>query len=209
MAESIDYSGSNLSEDLVKGGEEIVTLVPSLLGVSKQILHESRDILYSNKFIFENTSAMYSFLINMGPTRAPLLKTIVLLGFMYGRGSKGYNHACFTALTWATNLTEFVLDNVDPHWYRSVKRFAEQLYRDAFPWLEAVGNAQRKVDAAVDILNMDEDWFYNFYRSDKPEGLSELRGHLRKLLRAQQKRATGVLAKRKRKGAKSTAGEQV
>ena len=147
------------------------TLTPALLAVCKQINTEARDILYDHKFHLKNTVALHSFLVDLGPRGAVHLKNIELSEWEWGRGLKSYNHvsepksnrtqtqkltlmqACFTALTYATNLEKFA--------YRSIrsrnddpKSAALIFYRDAFPWLEAVGVAKGKADAAVHLVNI-------------------------------------------------------
>jgi hypothetical protein len=39
----------------------------------------------------------------------------------------------------------------------AAKRWARQIYRDAFPWLEAVGAAKGKADAAVDKISLERE----------------------------------------------------
>lgn len=138
---------------------EPVQLVPALLAVNKQIYAEARDILYANEFVFSDTQALYSFLVNIGPAATKYLQELRLLQWGYGRALKAYNHSCFALLASATNIKTFHFDtnagwrSSDPKWT------AEQLYRDAFPWLEAIGVAKGKVDAAIDVVQMNEEGF--------------------------------------------------
>ncbi|KAF2126526.1 hypothetical protein P153DRAFT_297883 [Dothidotthia symphoricarpi CBS 119687] len=199
------YNGSVVINYKIKANtEEPAVLVPSLLAVNKQILHEGRSILYSNEFTFMDTSALYNLLVNLGPTGASLLKRIRLLGWGDGRGTKPYNHACFAVLVWATNLSKV---SIDTHmgYHRSTKKVAERIYRDAFPWLEAVGMAQGKVDAAVDILDLSED-SYRFVstNSDVEEVTKEIGDHLRTILEAQRKRVMATVVTKKRKSTAPT-----
>jgi hypothetical protein len=183
--------------------EEPVELVPSLLAVSKQIYQEACDILYGNEFIFTDTFALYNFLLNLGPSGAKHLKHVQLLGWGYGRGMKGYNHSCFAVLVWATNLETIHLHN-NAGYYRAPKGNATQLYRDAFPWLEAVGAAKGKADAAVDVLRLSSKLFQHtgHYRQNQPSVTSEEKEkefleELSKLLCAQQKRVMAPPKKKK------------
>jgi hypothetical protein len=97
----------------------------------------------------------------LGPSGAKQLKTLRIRGWLTGRGLKAYNHCCFAVLAWATNLTAFYLD-CQVGQYRDITFGADQIYRDAFPWLEAVGRAQGRFDAALDIIKLDETYFMNY-----------------------------------------------
>jgi hypothetical protein len=180
--------------------EEPVSLVPSLLAVSKQIYSEGRDFLYSNELVFVDSFALYCFMLNISPAGAKQLQHLRLLQWAYSRTLKGYNHACFAVLVQATNLKTLRLDS-NSSWARSPKLAAAKLYRDAFPWLEAVGAAKGEVSAGVDMLQLDPDQFT--YRWDREYagvgGRDQFLDALRVLLEAQQKRVMGRPIKRKPK----------
>ncbi|EUC31004.1 hypothetical protein COCCADRAFT_38837 [Bipolaris zeicola 26-R-13] len=142
-------------EDVLDADGNYTPLVPSLLAVNKQIYSEGIDILYGNQLTFADSFALYSFLINLGPARAQRLKKLRVLGWLHSRGLKVYNNACFAALAWATNLTSLVV-HVHINKYCSPRRAADQFYRDAFPWLEAVSAAKGKHGAALDVVTLDE-----------------------------------------------------
>jgi hypothetical protein len=128
--------------------------VPALLAVCKQINTEARDILYGHEFYVKDTLALHSFLVDLGPRAAGYLKNLTLGEWGFGRGvHKAYNHACFTALTTATNLEHFTFHGI-LSWSQSAKSGATVFYRDAFPWLEAVGNAKGKADAVLDVIDV-------------------------------------------------------
>lgn len=152
------YTHKHLNDQRRAELPDPVALVPALLAVNKQIYVEARDMLYANEFIFHDTQALYSFLVNIGPAATKYLKELRLMRWSYGRASKAYNHSCFALLASATNINTVYFDtNVgytnDPKWC------AEQLYRDAFPWLEAIGVAKAKVDAAIDVVQVNEERF--------------------------------------------------
>ncbi|KAJ4356710.1 uncharacterized protein N0V89_004746 [Didymosphaeria variabile] len=129
-------------------------LVPALLAVCKQINSEARDILYGHDFYVKDTLALHSFLVDLGPRAAGYLKNITLGEWGFGRGvHKAYNHACFTALSSATNLEHFTFHGI-LSWNDAPKSAATIFYRDAFPWLEAVGIAKGKADAAVKMIDV-------------------------------------------------------
>jgi hypothetical protein len=169
--------------------------------VNKQIYKEGLDMLYGNEFVFADTFALYAFMLNLGPARAQNLKTVRLLGWGDGRVMKAYDHSCFAVLVWATNITAFHID-ANMH---TVKHGSNQLYRDAFPWLEAIGHAKGRADAAVDFLHIGEDcltgnWGWSHYGSapqaptSHEEKVRQFKRELGKLLDKQQKR---VMAKPK------------
>lgn len=67
---------------------------------------------------------------------------------------------------------------------------AKQLYRDGFHWLEAVGVAKGKFDAAIDIIEIPEvnlnGFPYGRVNGDNlslEEKMEQFRGELRKMLR--------------------------
>lgn len=195
------YGGVRANDKPCDEHGEPNVLAASLLAVSRQIYHETRDILYSNEFRFLDSIALYSFLINLGPVNAKYLKTIRLLGWGYGRGTQGYNHACFSVLVWATNITAFHID-ARLGWHRATCRGAQQFYRNAFPWLEAFGTAKGRADAAVDVLQFSEDWLDGIPHSQSlKQKIDAFKAMLSSLLNAQQKRLTAK-APRKRKVSK-------
>jgi hypothetical protein len=143
-----------------KPSDTIHPLVPALLALNKQIYQESREVLYSNDFYMGDTLAMHSFLVDIGPRAATLLKRVALIHWGEGRGvHKAYNHAAFAALSSATNLEDFIMYEYMS--YRTdPKAVATQFYRDAFPWLEAMGSTKGMLEAGVDIINIASGSFY-------------------------------------------------
>ena len=81
--------------------------------------------------------------------------------------------------------------NTSIAWKGAPQRFARQIYRDGFHWLEAVGSAKGKKDAAAELIEVFVgSWRRNPWtrRRDEPEGrgpqhdLEAFRDELRKLL---------------------------
>ncbi|KAF2734099.1 hypothetical protein EJ04DRAFT_494072 [Polyplosphaeria fusca] len=169
-------------------------LVPALLAVNKQIHGEACKILYSNRFHMADTLTMHSFIVNMGPRAAALIKNITIRGWGGYRGMhKAYNHASFAALAAATNLEKLKIETTIS-WGREPKWVARQIYRDGFPWLEAVGVAKGEYDAAVDLIELTEDNFSgrSWRRPTQSthtleENMAEFKIELRKLLAAHAK----------------------
>ncbi|KAI4933027.1 hypothetical protein J4E85_003430 [Alternaria conjuncta] len=208
LSEGSSWSDAQrMNNGIRRAQEESAPLVTSLLAVSKQIHQEGVDILYGkNEFIFTDSFALYNFMINLGPNRSKSLRTLRILGWLHGRAMKAYNHSCFAALVWATNITAFHIDS-QIGWHRASKYGAEQLYRDAFPWMEAVGMARGKVDAVVDIIKLGQDHFdgrhsYHLYSSHPTKSnddmYEEFRAALRKSLGAQRQRAMAPTSQVKR-----------
>jgi hypothetical protein len=206
------YANYKINDAMQAKSEEPVALVPSLLSVCKQIYQEGCDILYGNEFIFTNSFALYSFLLNLGPVGSKHLKHLRIMGWSYSRTMKGYNHSCFAVLVWATNLETLCLDNT-PGYHRNANGMASQLYRDAFPWFEAVGAAKGKIDAGVHILQIASDAFNrcSFAPNQQAVSAQELRNQLleelTKLLCAQHKRLTAAPLKKKKVVKKVAADE--
>ena len=209
LAEGSSWSDAHRMNNSIRNNqeEEPAPLVTSLLAVNKQIHQEGVDILYGkNEFIFTDSFALYNFMINLGPSRSKSLRTLRILGWLHGRAMKAYNHSCFAVLVWATNITAFHIDS-QIGWYRASKYGADQLYRDAFPWMESVGMAQGKVDAVVDIIKLGEDNFdgrnsYHRYSSQAPKSnddmYEEFKTALRKSLGAQRQRVIAPTSQVKR-----------
>lgn len=196
------YLYRKLNDDMRSTYAEPTALVPALLAVNKQIQQEAGDILYANDFILADSFALYSFMLNLGPSGAKLLKSVRIMDWGYGRALKAYNHSCFAVLAWATNLNKLVLDKT-PGYNRSPKGAAEQLYRDAFPWLEAIGAAKGKVDAGLDALEVSEDAFEEMIH-DRSQNCAQkdvadiFRARLEDLLGKQQERVMAKTIKKRK-----------
>lgn len=196
------YRSNRINYNLNDANDLPTSLAPSLLAVSKQIHQEGCNILYSNELVFADTVALYAFMINLGPAGASHLKIMRLKGWGYGRTTKAYNNACFAVLIWATNLEKFHLDAY-PGWYRQPKGAAQQFYRDAFPWLEAVGHTKGKFDAALDVLGVIGDdlervSYYGSYRVSGADARKEFKTELSRNLGLQQKRVMAKSVKRRK-----------
>jgi hypothetical protein len=198
------HTMNRINDEAQADCDEPVALVPSLLAVSKQIYQEGHDILYNNEFIFADTFALYSFMINLGPTGAKHLTHLRLMRWGTGRVTSSYNHSCFAVLVWAINLKTLRLDKPSDY-ARDAKNAANKFYRDAFPWLEAVGIAKGKVDAGVDVLKIDAEAFnYAYWRQNNQLALSgekkreQYFEQLSGLLGAQQKRIMATPVKKKK-----------
>jgi hypothetical protein len=167
--------------------------VPNLLALSHQIYSEAQPVLYGmNAFVLDDTTALHSFLATVGPRNSVLLSDVTIKEWGYSKAHKALNHPAFTLLVNAVNLRRLHLD-CRLHWRSNPKSVAMQVYRDGFHWLEAVGVAKGKFDAAVEIIellpeNLDGSSWYGTGpgRQAKPtheEQMKLFRNELTKLLR--------------------------
>jgi len=153
----------------------VSTLVPNLLALSRQIFNEAQPILYGkNAFAVENSFALHAFLANIRPRNVAMLTDLTIKGWGYSKVHKALNHPAFSMLASAVNLRRLHIDCQIRHcWGIDLRHEAKQLYSDGFHWLEAMGAAKGKFDAAVDIIELDY----------TDEGMEAFRNELRKLLR--------------------------
>ena len=138
-------------------------LVPNLLAVSKQIHNETINILYGHDFVFTDTDALHRFLTVIGAQNQKRLRSIDVQGFCTGRRTAAINHCAFMALAGATNLKSLILSNDDFRHYSGPKGLARGLYSNTHFFLEAYGAANGRMDAAIDIIEVDEYAFESFY----------------------------------------------
>ncbi|KAF3032811.1 hypothetical protein E8E12_002825 [Didymella heteroderae] len=198
------YQSNRINDD---ADEQATELSPSLLAVNKQIHREACDILYSNELIFADPIALYAFMINLGRDgSASRIKTMRLKGWGHGRTSKAYNNSCFAVLRDAKNLEKFYID-CTVGWYRQPKNAAQQIYRDAHPWLEDVGRVKGKFDAALDVLEVSaESLGRNYWNASQNQSDAQRRkafnDELRRNLELQQKRVMVSMSGKKRKVSK-------
>ncbi|KAF2490083.1 hypothetical protein BU16DRAFT_531421 [Lophium mytilinum] len=148
------YGGSNEEEDEEESSKPI-SFVPSLLAVNRQICAEALPILYSNKFMLEDTTALHSFMADLRPKTRELLEDVTIQGWGYTKAHKALNHPGLTMLSGAVNLKRLHFQ-CRIGWGNNVRKVARQVYRDGFHWLEAVGVAKGNYDAAVDLISLAE-----------------------------------------------------
>lgn len=129
---------------------------------------------------------MHAFLATIGPKNRATLTNLTIKAWGYSRGHKALNHPAFTMLAGAVNLTHLHLDCKIA--WGGPRKVARQLYRDGFHWLEAVGAAKGKFDAAIELLEISESNLSRFV-SVRENDLSpndwveQFDAELRKLLR--------------------------
>lgn len=164
-------------------------LTPNILLLNRAIYAETQPILYAgNTFAVEDTTALHAFLAIIGPKNRATITDLTIRGWGYTKTHKALNHPAFTMLASAVNLTRLNLD-CQIAWGGPCM-IAKQLYRDGFHWLEAVGVAKGKFDAAIDIIEIPEvnlnGFPYGRVNGDNlslEEKMEQFRGELRKMLR--------------------------
>ncbi|OCL05464.1 hypothetical protein AOQ84DRAFT_366620 [Glonium stellatum] len=179
----------------------IPCLATALLATNRQIYSEAQPVLYSNTFMLEDTTALHAFMASLSPKTRGLLETISIHGWGYTKAHKALNHPGLTMLADAVNLRQLHFDTRiayggDP------KRVARQIYRDGFHWLEAVGLAKGRKDAAVELIEVAEtNWDRSRRRLEGPAQHNQeaFRDELRK-------RLMGVPEKHSRKKSKKIPG---
>lgn len=148
------YGGSNEEEDEEESSKPI-SFVPSLLAANRQICAEALPILYSNKFMLEDTTALHSFMADLRPQTRELLEDVTIQGWGYTKAHKALNHPGLTMLSGAVNLKRLHFQ-CRIGWGNNIRKVARQIYRDGFHWLEAVGVAKGNYDAAVGLISLAE-----------------------------------------------------
>lgn len=160
------------------------TLTPNILLLNRAIYAEAQPILYaSNAFALEDTTALHAFLAIIGPKNRATITDLTIKGWGYTRTHKALNHPALTMLACAANLKHLYLDC---RIHRSgPKGVAKQLYRDGFHWLEAVGAAKGKFDAAIEIIEVSDACLrdYKHQNMQADEKRDVFKSELRRLLR--------------------------
>lgn len=170
------------------------SLAPNLVVLNRQIYGEANPILYgSNSFTLADTSALHAFCANIGPKNCALLKEVSIKEWGFSTGHKAMNHPALTMLASAVNLDHLYLECAIHSW-GSMQQVARQFFRDGHHFLEYLGSAKGRRDAAVEIVSLGEKnlkhTYSGTYRSTqgghaKPEALvKEFQTELKKLLGA-------------------------
>ena len=127
---------------------KLMSMVPNLMLLNKQVYAETQPLLYSaNDFVLEDTTALHTFLASIGYNVATL-KDLTINGWGHTKAHKAMNFPALTLLAGATKL-ERIEFNCDVS-YGGAFNVAKQLYRDGHLWFEARGLA------AVDVMHFAE-----------------------------------------------------
>ncbi|KAF2144434.1 uncharacterized protein K452DRAFT_316431 [Aplosporella prunicola CBS 121167] len=176
--------GSRRLHQLPSETEGVKPLALQLLVTCRQIHDEALPILYgSNAFTFENMPALFHFLANTSTRNRALLKDLTVCSFFQTSAQKAMNPPAFALLaTGALNLNRLFFDCLVALPKRADKA-AIRLYRDAYHWLEAVGAAKGRSDAAVDVVAVSDVNYLITDAGDREKEVQSFKDTLGKLLR--------------------------
>ena len=178
------------------------SFVPNLLAVSKEVRAEAASFLYSQPICVADNYTLLSFLNQIGPEYSSLLRDITIREWCAGRAHRSINFPAMTLLAYASDLRRLNIACAVGYFYSYSwrtggskpvgHRVARKIFRDCYPWLEAVGRAKGKLDAAVEVLEIsDANFTQGFSRVNNSaesmsveEHKSMFHGELRKLLKA-------------------------
>jgi hypothetical protein len=135
-------------------------LVPNLLAVSKQIHHEAVNMLYGQDLMFRDSDALHRFLTIIGPRNQQRLLSVDIKQLCQGKIKRTLNHCAFMSLTTATKLKALYLGIDDFSQYTCAKTLARGLFCIAHFFLEAYGATHGRKDAAVDVIQLDDEIFF-------------------------------------------------
>ena len=164
--------------------------MPNILLLDREIYAQTQPILYGgNNFIVEDTMALHAFLSGIGPKNCATMTDLTIKGWGFTKAHKAMNHPALTLLASAINLERLRID-CQIHWGGPVP-VARQFFRDGFHYLEGVGAAKGRFDAAVDIVEVASDSMKTYRWSngapDEPtaeEKMDDFRKELRKMMKS-------------------------
>ncbi|KAF4536385.1 Hydrolase [Lasiodiplodia theobromae] len=150
---AVRLTDSTFGRRYAKSREKLPTLIPNLLLLNKAIHAESGSILYQNKLVFYNCTAMWHFLQPLSQTTKSWIKKIALCDIRTGNIAKGYMAPAFQSLIALPNLQSLQFLDFD-YWYFTWA-FAKMFLREAYYWIDAVGKAKGDRHAAIELLAVD------------------------------------------------------
>jgi len=142
-------------------------LVPNLLATCKTVNAEATAIFWTQPFYVADLATMHAFLYRIGPATMTLMRDVTLIAWPRTQHCLGI--PVFNLLRAATNLESLtVFDQIFAHSWRipsgeagdsdRAKYVAKKLYREIFPWIEAV---MRKDGGGIErlekVLRINED----------------------------------------------------
>jgi hypothetical protein len=167
------------------------SLVPNLLATSKAIHAEAGSFLYSQPFNLADNYALLAFLTQIGAAHIKMLRDITINQWCGGRAHKSINFPAINLLSPATELRRLniacSIGYFSSYSWRNGRtqeiphRVARKVFRDCYPFLETYGKAKGDMQAAVDMIEIDE---YNFSHSTQEikQNLESFRKELLRLL---------------------------
>jgi len=184
--------------------QNVKTLVPAILAVSKSIYAEAAPILYRQSITVRDNRTLLDFVAGINPRCAAMLRDITITSWCSSNSHKSVNLPAMALLAarGGTNLTRLNLDcslGYFHTWsYRPrakttpiSKRVARKIFRDCYHWLVAVGEAKGDPYAGLDVLKIRQSNFHECARGHHGEtnranlmtsAEEEMKQHLRNLL---------------------------
>lgn len=160
--------------------------VPALLATNKQINAEAINFLYRQNFVFQNPTALHSFLAMIGLRNQQRLENIAIMSWGKSGVAKGNNHSSLTLLAGATNLKSLGIMCDVSYYSNKPQWIARRLFRDGHWFFEAYGAANGRKDAAVDIIQLSDENFKHWYLGhdgvDSGKKIKLFKSELRSLL---------------------------
>lgn len=163
------YHRNNDSDAENEDEVERRSFVPNLLAVSKAIHAEAGSYLYTQHVTVADNYALLAWLTQIGPRHIKMLREITVNQWCGGRAHKSINFPAIAMLTPATQLQRLniacSIGYFSSYSWRNGRkqeiahRVARKVFRDCYPFLEAYAQAKDDVDAAVDLVTIDQDNF--------------------------------------------------
>jgi hypothetical protein len=145
---------------------EPTTFSPNLLAVSKTIHAEAASFLYTQPITVADNYALLTFLNQIGPQHASMIREITITSWCFSRSHKSINYPAMSMLGAITNVERLNINCSVGYfryysWNRAKKiacavRVARKIFRDCHPWLEAIGQAKGDVTAGIEMLAIDK-----------------------------------------------------
>jgi hypothetical protein len=159
------FQSSQSSED-GENQSELKPLITNLLAVNHQIYQEAVSILYNQRITVADTYALHSFLTQLTARTVGFIRHLRISSWCSSRSHKAINFPAMSALaaSGAVNLERLELDCAlgyfHSYGWRTGRttpvplRVARKVYRDCYPWMQAMARAKGDMYAAVDILEI-------------------------------------------------------
>lgn len=167
------------------------TFAPNLLAVCKMIHAEAGSFLYSQPITVADNFALLAWLNQIGPQHIKMLRDLTINQWCQGRAHRSINFPALAMLTPATGLRRLniacSIGYFSSYGWRTGKRqeiahrVARKVFRDCYPFLEAIGRAKGDIAAAVELVEIDERNFSSASEDTEKE-LALFQKELRRLL---------------------------
>lgn len=161
----------------------VKSLSVNLLATCKAIYAEAAPLLYHQRFVFCDTMALMNFMSECKPQTAEHIRHIDILRWLQTRSRKnvGFLAISMLAAKGAVNLQSLrvagSLGYFSPSHWRDQRRcmtvhdrVARKVYKDFYPWLEAVGRTSGYMYQALAVLDIGHaTWASSTYKWDEDE----------------------------------------